>query len=70
MEGSAKDITTLLGLLDNDFQAEEPLFRLVQQRFHAIAGRKLRDERADHTLQPTALVDDAFRKLIAGHKVT
>lgn len=70
MEGSAKDITTLLGLLNEDSQATERLFRLIQERFHAIAQRKLRDERAGHTLQSTALVDDAFRKLVAGHEVS
>lgn len=70
MEGSAKDITTLLGLLNTDSQATDRLFRLIQDRFRAIARRKLRDERADHTLQSTVLVDDAFRKLVAGHGVS
>jgi RNA polymerase sigma factor (TIGR02999 family) len=70
VEGSAKDVTTLLGLLDDDSQAEERLFRLVQQRFHAMARRKLRGESPDHTLQATALVDDAFRKLISGRRLT
>lgn len=70
MEGSAKDITTLLGMLEEDSQAADRLFHLIRGRFHAIAQRKLRDERASHTLQSTALVDDAFRKLIAGANVT
>ena len=69
MEGSAKDITTLLGMLKDDSQATERLFRLIRRRFYAIARRKLRDEQAGHTLQSTALVDDAFRKLIAGTNV-
>jgi len=70
VEGSAKDITTLLGMLSQDSKAAETLFRLIQQRFHAIARNKMRDERANHSLQSTVLVDDAFRKLIAGANVT
>jgi len=70
VEGSARDITTLLGVLNEDSRAQERLFRLIQQRFYAIARSKLRDERPNHTLQSTALVDDAFWKLIAGRNVT
>jgi RNA polymerase sigma factor (TIGR02999 family) len=37
---------------------------LVYNELRAIAQRYLRDERAGHTLQPTALVNEAFLKLV------
>lgn len=49
---------------DGDDEAVEPLFSLVYEDLRAIAGSYFRRERADHTLQPTALVHEAFIKLI------
>lgn len=36
----------------------------VYQELHAVAGRYLSRERADHTLQPTALVNEAYARLL------
>ena len=47
----------------------DALLPLVYDELHALAQRRLRSERADHTLQPTALVHEAFLRL-AGSDVT
>jgi RNA polymerase sigma factor (TIGR02999 family) len=39
---------------------------LLYEELHCIAARQLRAERASHTLQPTALVNEAYLKLIGG----
>jgi len=44
--------------------AEARLFTLLLPDLRRIAGRCFRGERADHTLQPTALVNEAFLRLI------
>lgn len=36
---------------------------------HALAERFMRSERADHTLQPTALVNEAYLRLQSQHSV-
>jgi RNA polymerase sigma factor (TIGR02999 family) len=47
-------------------EALEKLLSIVYDELHAIAGRHLRRERPDHTLQPTALVHEAYLRLIGG----
>jgi RNA polymerase sigma-70 factor, ECF subfamily len=44
--------------------ALDKLIPLVYQELRRIAGRQMRGERADHTLQPTALVHEAFLRLV------
>src|SRR5260370_19352143 len=46
-----------------DRQADDRLFELLVPDLRKIAGRCFRDERLGHTLQPTALVDEAFLRL-------
>lgn len=46
-----------------DPSAFDQLLPLLYDELHAIAGRHMRGERADHTLQPTALVHEAFLRL-------
>jgi RNA polymerase sigma factor (TIGR02999 family) len=46
-----------------DRQAEAQLFQLLLPDLRRIAGRCFRGERSDHTLQPTALVNEAFLRL-------
>ncbi len=60
-----KDATEILRNLSNGRQdAAEQLFPLVYDELRALAARCLRGERADHTLQPTALVHEAYLKLV------
>jgi RNA polymerase sigma factor (TIGR02999 family) len=44
----------------------ERLMPLVYAELHALAQRRMQQERPDHTLQPTALVHEAFLRLSAG----
>ncbi len=41
---------------------------LVQEELHGLAARHLHRERRDHTLQPTALVNEAYLRLIDQHE--
>lgn len=59
------DVTRLLHRLrDGDRDALERLLPLVYDEIRAIAERHMRNERAGHTLQPTALVHEAYMKLV------
>ena len=46
-----------------DQQADDRLFKILLPDLRKIAGRCFRDERLGHTLQPTALVNEAFLRL-------
>jgi len=48
--------------------AREQLLPLVYERLHEVAERVFRHESPGHTLQPTALVHDAWAKLIANDR--
>jgi RNA polymerase sigma factor (TIGR02999 family) len=52
-----------------DDSAEAALVRLVYPELHQRAERILRYERPDHTLQPTALVNEAYLRLLDQHQV-
>jgi RNA polymerase sigma-70 factor (ECF subfamily) len=47
-----------------DPEALERLTPLVYQELHKLAQAYLRRERADHTLQPTALIHEAYLRLM------
>ena len=55
-------------LADNDSRLAEALPQLYDQLRHLAAGY-LRRERRDHTLQPTALVHEAYLRLREQHSV-
>jgi len=58
-------ITQLLTRWSNgDQKALDKLVPLVQSELRRLASNYLRHERRDHTLQPTALVNEAYLKLI------
>jgi len=62
---SAHDVTQLLGEWANgNQQALERLTPLVYGELRQLAAAYLRKERPDHTLQPTALVHDAYLRLV------
>ena len=54
----------LLDWKDGDLSAYEQLVPLVYQELHRIARRQMSKERREHTLQPSALVNEAFIRLI------
>jgi RNA polymerase sigma-70 factor (ECF subfamily) len=49
--------------------AVEELLPLIYDELRVLAGKYLRRERANHTLQPTALVHEAYLKLIDQREV-
>jgi len=59
----------LLKWSDGDSSAREKLMPLVYGELHRLAAKYLRRERANHTLQPTALVNEAYLRLIDKQKV-
>lgn len=60
------EVTALLeALRDGDTAAGERLLPMVYATLHQIAARQLANERADHTLQPTILLHDAWLRLTA-----
>ncbi|HYE16264.1 MAG TPA: sigma-70 family RNA polymerase sigma factor [Pyrinomonadaceae bacterium] len=64
-QSSPPEVTQLLkSWSDGDRSALEQLLPLVYRELHTLASRYLRRERSDHTLQATALVNEAYLKLI------
>ena len=62
---SPKEITQLLvAWSDGDEAALEQLSPLVYEELHRLAHRYMRGERPGHTLQTTALVNEAYLRLI------
>ena len=62
---SRKDVTALLAdWSEGDHQALNELMPLVYDELHRLASHYLRRERAGHTLQTTALVHEAYLKLV------
>lgn len=65
MTDEAKEVTQLLlAWSAGEPGAENDLFPLVYDELKRIARRYLRRERDDHTLQPTALVNEAYLRLV------
>jgi RNA polymerase sigma factor (TIGR02999 family) len=64
------DVTRLLiEWSDGSQEALERLMPLVYDELWTLAARYLRHERSNHTLQPTALIHEAFFKLIDQRRV-
>lgn len=60
-----EDITRALSeLAGGDQEALDRLLPIVYENLKALAQRELRRERADHTLNATALVHEAYLKLV------
>lgn len=64
---STTELLTLARSGDEDALAR--LFPLVYDELRRLAGARMRNERADHTLQPTALVHEVYLRLIDQHSV-
>ena len=52
-----------------DGSALDRLIPLVYEELHRLARRYMRQERPDHTLQPTSLVNEAYLRLIDVNRV-
>lgn len=57
------------GLCEGEEKAVEGLISLVYPELHRLAAAYLRGERRNHTLQPTALVNEAYLRLVGGAAV-
>ncbi|MBZ5606094.1 MAG: sigma-70 family RNA polymerase sigma factor [Acidobacteriia bacterium] len=65
MAASPGEVTQLLHRLSaGDTGAREQLVALVYDELRRLAGSCMRRERLDHTLQPTALVHEAWLRLV------
>src|SRR6266571_1932258 len=64
-ELDAKDISTLLrAWSDGDQSALKGLTAIVYSELHRLAHRYMERERPDHILQTTALVNEAYMRLV------
>jgi RNA polymerase sigma factor (TIGR02999 family) len=61
------EVTRILGAIEQgDPQAASQLLPLVYDQLRALAAQKLADEHPGQTLQPTALVHEAYIRLVGG----
>ncbi len=64
-EGEPEGVTgLLLAWNDGDESALEKLVPVVYQELHRLAKRQMQRERPDHTLQTTALINEAYLRLV------
>lgn len=69
-ENSQPDITQMLiEMTDGNTEVVNQILPLIYSELRKLASSYLRRERSDHTLQPTALVNEAYLKLIDQKKV-
>ncbi|MHC5022446.1 MAG: ECF-type sigma factor [Planctomycetota bacterium] len=65
--GQSDQVTRLLSAAAaGDARSADDLLPLVYAQLRAIAQRRMGRERADHTLQATALVHEAYARLVGG----
>jgi RNA polymerase sigma factor (TIGR02999 family) len=60
----AKTTRLLRAVKTGDAQAADQLLPLVYDELHRMAGRLMGQERGNHTLQPTALLNEAYLRLV------
>jgi RNA polymerase sigma factor (TIGR02999 family) len=66
----AEDVTALLARWRRDTpDGQSRLFAAVHGELRRIAAGYMRRERSDHTLQPSALVNEAFLRLVGDRRV-
>src|ERR1700678_159750 len=65
MDNDSGQVTQLLKAMHaGDAQAAENLLPLVYSELHRLAKGYMRRERPDHTLQATALINEAYLRLV------
>jgi len=63
------DVTRILGDIENgDPRAAEQLLPLVYEELRRLAAQKMARESPDQTLQPTAIVHEAYLRLVNGQE--
>src|SRR5205807_4118196 len=69
-DSAAPDVTSLLlAWRRGDADASEQLLRIVYEEMHRQAARAMRHEESAHTLQATALVNEAYLRLVDQRRV-
>jgi hypothetical protein len=69
-DGSMTDVTRILSAIEEgDAQAAEQLLPLVYEELRKLAAQKMVNEQPGQTLQATALVHEAYLRLVDGEKV-
>jgi RNA polymerase sigma factor (TIGR02999 family) len=64
------DVTRILSAIeDGDAQASEQLLPLVYEELRKLAAQKMVNEKPGQTLQATALVHEAYLRLVDGKRV-
>jgi RNA polymerase sigma factor (TIGR02999 family) len=67
----ARTITQLLAdLREGDQNAAEKITPLLYEQLRRLAGAHMRREQSGHTLQPTALVNEAYLQLVEQHSAS
>ena len=65
MDQMSSDVTQiLLDVTNGKRERVDELLKLLYHDLKSVASNALRGERADHTLQPTALVNEAYLQLV------
>jgi RNA polymerase sigma factor (TIGR02999 family) len=57
-------------IAQGDREAESALLQALYGELHRLASGVMRSERVDHTLQPSALVNEAYLRLVGGRAVS
>ena len=66
MPADSETVRLLRRIQKGDTAAADDLLPILYRELHAIAGRLMAGERKDHTLQPTALLHEAWARLASG----
>lgn len=70
VENDRPDVTLLMtAAADGDTAAAEPLLPLSMTKLRRAAQQRMGAERGDHTLSATALVHEAYLKLVGPRQV-
>jgi len=64
MAGSSEITQLLIAWSDGDQTAFDKLMPLIHQDLQRMARRYLRQQRPNHTLQTTALINEAYMRLV------
>ncbi|MEM7454940.1 MAG: ECF-type sigma factor [Planctomycetota bacterium] len=64
-----REITEILGDINDGRHVQDELFEHVYDELKSMAENQMRSERSDHTLQSTALVNEAYLRLTNGKQL-
>jgi RNA polymerase sigma factor (TIGR02999 family) len=68
-DDASREVTQILRDLGDSPEAAEALLPLVYEQLRAIAQKRMAGERAGHTLEATALVHEAYMRLLGNENI-